>query len=123
MIQSSDDEDITESPEDKKCRIGKVFDVLISPQRRTVLYVLCERSKIDMDELMDEIIASETTDEADCRERLAVALSHVHLPKLEQVGLITHDREADTVELNCIPRRFERYIRFTARDEGRECGS
>ncbi|GKZ12800.1 hypothetical protein HAL_06810 [Haladaptatus sp. T7] len=53
------------------------------------------------------------------RRSVAVALDHIHLPKLQQAGLVTYDRAEKTVELGRIPRQFERYLRFAAEDDHR----
>ncbi len=110
--------------------LDEVFDVLVSPRRRAVLYELYGRSDpIALSDLAIAVSRSElngidtegiTADETVTTDRQVVlALDHVHLPKLQQAGLVEYDRTERTVQLNRIPGQFERYLRFAAEDEQR----
>lgn len=118
--------------------LDEIFDVLVAPRRRAVLYELHGRVEaISLYDLAAAVSVAETMDpgtheekrdgetelpEAGSPERtkdVAIALNHVHLPKLQQLGLIDYDRENRTIELNGIPRQFERYLRSAAEDEHR----
>lgn len=110
--------------------LDEVFDVLVSPRRRAVLYELYGRSDpIALSDLAIAVSRSEpngidteeiTADETVTTDRpVALALDHVHLPKLQQAGLVEYDRTERTVQLNRIPAQFERYLRFAAEDEHR----
>ncbi|MCO8243330.1 MULTISPECIES: helix-turn-helix domain-containing protein [unclassified Haladaptatus] len=110
--------------------LDEVFDVLVSPRRRAVLYELYGRSDpIALSDLAIAVTRSElngidtegiTADETVTTDRQVVlALDHVHLPKLQQAGLVEYDRTERTVQLNRIPGQFERYLLFAAEDEQR----
>jgi DNA-binding transcriptional ArsR family regulator len=67
-----------------------IFDLLSDRRRLRALAHLSRRSgrPVDVDTLVDVVAAAEPT--AD-RESVAISLAHVHLPKLEQAGLIEYD--------------------------------
>ncbi|EFW93417.1 hypothetical protein ZOD2009_06117 [Haladaptatus paucihalophilus DX253] len=127
--------------------LDEIFEVLVAPRRRAVLYELHGRSEpMTLTDLAASVDAVETvvtnetneaevtnetneaevtneTNEAEVtaanRRTVAIALDHIHLPKLQQAGLVTYDRAEKTVELGQIPRQFERYLRFAAEDDHR----
>lgn len=120
--------------------LGEIFEVLVAPRRRAVLYELHGRSEpMTLTDLAASVDAVETvattemngneteaateTNEPEVtaanRRAVAIALDHIHLPKLQQAGLVTYDRTEKTVELDRIPRQFERYLRFAAEDDHR----
>ncbi|ODR81748.1 hypothetical protein BG842_16020 [Haladaptatus sp. W1] len=120
--------------------LDEIFEVLVAPRRRAVLYELHGRSEpmtlTDLAASVDAVEAVTTaetngteteaatgTNEPEVtaanRKSVTVALDHIHLPKLQQAGLVTYDRAEKTVELGRIPRHFERYLRFAAEDDHR----
>jgi len=71
-----------------------LFSVLADANRRFVLSHLAQREASPaLDHLTGAL--AEWNDDLD-REDARIALHHVHLPKLEEAGLLTYD---DTVEL------------------------
>ncbi|WP_231182862.1 hypothetical protein [Haladaptatus sp. DYF46] len=68
------------------------FAVLASSERRQLLHALKEDSAPDTATVSPRAVATNGGD----REQ-ATALHHVHLPRLEDHGLITWDRKTDTV--------------------------
>lgn len=82
---------------------SRFFEALASRRRRTLLAVLldeggpvCERR------LTARVAASERDDPADvpsqaCRDDVRTTFHHAHLPKLQETGLIEHDRDEGTV--------------------------
>ncbi len=108
MVQPSNDAPVV-------LPLDEIFDVLVSSRRRAVLYELHGRSEPMT--LPDLVAAVRAIEAAQSRKQVAVALDHVHLPKLQQAGLVEYDRYEKTVQLNRIPRQFERYLRFAAEDE------
>ncbi|WP_423744273.1 hypothetical protein V5735_15135 (plasmid) [Haladaptatus sp. SPP-AMP-3] len=122
MVKTSETPPVTLS-------LGEIFEVLAAPRRRAVLYELHGRSEpttlTDLAASVDavETVATSETNEAEVtaanRRAVAIALDHIHLPKLQQAELVTYDRAEKTVELDRIPRQFERYLRFAAEDDHR----
>lgn len=100
--------------------LDAIFELLVAQRRREVLYVLYRRpGPITVSELTDEVASVEETPP----ERVATALHHVHLPKLDERGVVNYDAEAGTVRLVDDSNRLYRYLRAAAADEGRFLGS
>ncbi|SIR26621.1 hypothetical protein SAMN05421858_2045 [Haladaptatus litoreus] len=98
--------------------VEDVFEVLTAPERRAVLYVLCRRQKpMAVEELSEDVASVQIGNARDTPERLITSLRHVHLPKLEQFSLVQYDCDSNSVEINRLPLRLKRYLRFTAEDE------
>ncbi|SIR98526.1 hypothetical protein SAMN05421858_4986 [Haladaptatus litoreus] len=68
------------------------FSVLASSERRQLLHALTEDSAPDTVAVSPTTVATNGGD----REH-AITLHHVHLPRLEDHGLITWDQKTDTV--------------------------
>ena len=71
-----------------------VLDVLANPYRRRVLTALLEHNPQDDEDTHlppDVAIADEDV------EQLKVHMTHIHLPKLEDAGLIEWDRDANEI--------------------------
>ena len=78
-----------------------VFDILQSEGRRTVLRRLDDGDgSVPLAELVAAVVARESDAEftPDQHERVAIDLEHVHLPKLEDAGVIEYD-DAGTARL------------------------
>ncbi|SNZ04673.1 hypothetical protein SAMN06269185_0640 [Natronoarchaeum philippinense] len=97
-------DDQTHSPE---LTPGRVFEVLESSRRRHVLSILRQRScELSNAELAATVAVREgdydcpTDVDEDRLRQVQLSLHHVHLPKLESVGLIERSRgDAQTVAL------------------------
>ncbi|WP_265112005.1 DUF7344 domain-containing protein [Halosolutus halophilus] len=82
-----------------------IFDMLSNRRRRQVLYDLNDRPDgvATIDELADTVAAREhgsggtDLDADEHRTQIRTELQHVHLPKLEDAGIIEHDRRSETV--------------------------
>ncbi|UTF52298.1 DUF7344 domain-containing protein [Natronosalvus rutilus] len=78
-----------------------VFELLASRRRRQALYYLSEQSDgvASVDEIADYVHTND--DRSDCsadgRSEIAAGLRHVHLPKLEDAGVVDHDARSQTV--------------------------
>ncbi len=84
--------------------VDAMLDVLGSRQRRHVLSALVDRhAPVALDDLVAAVAARGTeTPGADApdarRDGLRTRFHHVHLPKLDDVGLVEYDHDARTVE-------------------------
>ncbi|MGQ3413287.1 DUF7344 domain-containing protein [Natrinema sp. LN54] len=91
-----------------------VFELLSNSRRRYALYYLNDRPDgvATVENLAENVIALERTidgDEGDTAEPITVAdsaagqtgvrteLQHIHLPKLEDAGILEHDQRSETV--------------------------
>ncbi|WP_266078191.1 DUF7344 domain-containing protein [Haladaptatus caseinilyticus] len=124
MVQTVDERNQcgTSEGQNEIVSLDDVFEVLTSPQRRAILYVLCQYpNPMNVSELGKRVATANCSGgDVVCREQLVTTLHHVHLPKLEQFSLVNYDRETNIVEPNPLPRRLKRCLRFAAEDEMRE---
>ncbi|WP_408958472.1 hypothetical protein [Natrinema sp. 74] len=94
-----------------------VFELLSNSRRRYALYYLNEQSDgvasienltenvLALERTADTTEANETTtlgsdgdrDPAERESEVQTELQHIHLPKLEDAGLLEHDRRSETV--------------------------
>ncbi len=93
------------------------FELLSSALRRDVLAVLRDRrSPIGLDEIAEAVreeaaSASETPSDP---EKTRVALHHVHLPKLDDAGVVSYDPGTKTVT----PERLDAIAPYVTGDRG-----
>lgn len=74
--------------------------LVVDPERRHLLAVLAQ---LDADERTSSLartiaLSMDERDSGDA-EAIHLRIHHVHVPKLEQEGVVTYDEEAATVEL------------------------
>lgn len=76
-----------------------VFDLLSVRRRRYALYHLADQDDgiATFDELVDSIHTREDEGGDDNRLQIQTALQHVHLPRLEDAGILEYDARSDTV--------------------------
>ncbi len=82
-----------------------VFDLLSNQRRRYILYYLNDQqdAAVTVSELVDVVAEHEhrpdgsVSDPDEERDRIKMDIQHVHLPKLEDAGLIEHDQRSETV--------------------------
>ncbi|WP_255167416.1 DUF7344 domain-containing protein [Natrononativus amylolyticus] len=78
-----------------------VFDTLADRRRRYALYYLHDVSDgvATIDDVSSYIVARENSehDPADHRRHVMTALRHVHVPKLEDLGVVEYDSRSETV--------------------------
>ena len=88
--------------ESESAPFDAVFDALADERRRETVSQLVEAGG---EMSVDGLLAAVATDSrgietvADGSGRHAIRFHHVHLPKLEDVGLVEYDHETETVEL------------------------
>ena len=82
----------------------ELFGALAHRRRRLILTVLQAHGRLDVESLADRIAAAERTggDAVPDEEvtRVHVSLFHHHLPKLDEIGLVDLDPDADLVSLS-----------------------
>lgn len=78
-----------------------VFDVLANQRRRFVLYHLHDSTDgiATIDEIAAYVASLEESDAEPAEHRLHVvtSLQHMHLPKLEDAGVVEYDQRSETV--------------------------
>lgn len=78
-----------------------LYRLLADERRRQLLSFLSDRAgePVSVDRLVDEVAENERPDPgpANHRDRVAIDLHHVHLPKLADTGVVEHDPLDGTV--------------------------
>ncbi|WP_207587890.1 DUF7344 domain-containing protein [Halomontanus rarus] len=77
-----------------------VFDLLADQRRRYALYYLYESTDgvATVDEIATHVVSLEDQSQVDDpQSHVITALRHVHLPKLEDAGVLEHDTRSQTV--------------------------
>ena len=79
--------------------IDDALDVLSDSNRRGMMYALTEgeSDQFSYDELVDEMVERGYVDES-ARETFEVSLTHSHLPKMDEKGVINYDQENGYIE-------------------------
>ena len=85
------------------------FEALADERRLAVVAVLqsAERA-LTLSELADRVASMAMV--ALSADRIAVSLDHIHLPLLDDLGIVTYDREAREITFEGLPRACERLI-------------
>ena len=112
--RDGDDETALTAPrtvEPRADELTEIFDLLSGTRRRYVAYYLYETagSAVAVGDVADYVHGIEPGDgsEGNHRERIAVDLHHVQLPKLDECGVADYDRRTRTV----------RYVGWSAFDD------
>ncbi len=94
----------------------EVYDAVKNLRRRYVLYYLNqERRPVELGQLAEQIAAWEnniTMESVSPEQRKSVysALYQTHLPKLENIGIVTYDHESKRVSFTDGAENFELYL-------------
>lgn len=107
---------------DRLSRVDDTFELLSSRHCRYALYCLREHSSIELGELATKVAAREaggTGDEMseEERERLATALHHKHLPKLDGMGIVDYDERSETIRFWGCPDHLKEHLDLAAQLE------
>lgn len=80
--------------------LDTAFDLLSTERRRRTLYCLRDADEpLSVTELAARVAEREAdTVDADHRQRVAIALGQVHLPKLDDAGVVRYDPDDSHVE-------------------------
>lgn len=75
-------------------------ELLAAKHRRSVLQVVtAEMGAFGLHELAREVAANEDDDADESQvEQVAIALHHVHLPKMAELGVLSYDAERHQIE-------------------------
>lgn len=78
--------------------LNDTLQLLSNPQRRDIMYVM-DKSNDDVfeyDDIAEGMIEQNYMREEE-KERFEAQMTHAHLPKMEESGLIEHDKRSETV--------------------------
>lgn len=97
---------------DARDRLDEVLAAIENPRRRDLLYYLDEFDLSNVEELAEWIATRESDappgevpDET--RQRVRIGLTHTHLPKLADVGVIDFDRRSGAIRCQELPSQVE----------------
>lgn len=93
-----------------------IFDILSSARRRYVLYYLRQADDpVDINELARQVAAwendvpvDELTDQQ--RKRVYISLYQSHIPKLDSLGIVDHDKDTGEVTLTQNAKLVDQYL-------------
>lgn len=96
-----------EQGESPKLSDDHLYRALSSKRRRRLLYVLLVEESSDIERIATVLSGWEATDTEtmvtpEDRERIVIELEHVHVPILEDAGLVAYDRERGAVSLEAL---------------------
>lgn len=100
----------------------RFYRALASSHRRRLLYFLLENEASTIDELASvlsgwEITPTGTMQTPKDRAKIRLQLSHNHLPRLAETGLIAYDPDSGTVQLESLHPRVTDIIRQSVEAE------
>lgn len=98
-------------PQTSTLSTDAAFEVLADGYRRAVLsYLAAHESKVELGELADHV---RSVDSLDANGNTATTLHHLHLPKLDEVGVVEYDIDQHTVTPTEKIAALEPYIELT----------
>jgi hypothetical protein len=95
----------------------QALDLISVPRRRTLLYHLKDRTdeEIELDDLVDQVVARERSipvrEPPESRDSVVVSLTHTHLPKLADLGILAYDSDERIVHYHGNP-ALESFVRY-----------
>jgi hypothetical protein len=108
--------------EDECVDVDELYRMLADERRRRVLRHLLEHEETTMRELVDVVVGWQASTGAvvgpEEHERVAISLHHVHLPLLDQSGLLCYDPGTGAVRFGSPPEAVRQLIRLTYWSEG-----
>ena len=106
----------TESARSRAFSEQEVYDAVKNLRRRYVLYYLNRKHRpVELGTLAEQIAAWENNIDVETvtpeqRKSVYSALYQTHLPKLENIGIVTYDRESKRVSFTDGAQNFELYL-------------
>lgn len=99
---------------------AEIHDVLRNDRRRLVLERLRENGGTEtvseLAERIGAIEAGESPPPRNVRQSVYVSLHQTHLPKLDDLGIVTYDADGKTVELDARATDLDAYLNVSAAD-------
>lgn len=100
----------------------RLYRALASTRRRRLLWFLLEEGRCTVEESVNVLLGwaaaeADTMKTPDDRRRLVIGLVHVHLPILEDSGIVSYDRTNGIVELETLDPPVEELIRRSVGSE------
>lgn len=102
--------------------LDEVLRLIATERRRLVLQYLCRRDdEVAVDELVDFVVArtGPTVDARpdELRSRVGGSLQHIHLPMMDDAGIVEYYRDRQTVATTDAIRAVEPYLEISKGDD------
>ena len=95
-----------------------VFQLLTDDRRRYALHYLSQKvGAVPLGELAEQIALWEGDPTRDRYDRVLTGLSHVHLPRLTDAGVVRYDPVRETVELLEAAETVRPFLKLTVQDD------
>lgn len=106
-------------------RIGEFLDALANRRRRYLLYILRNEKRSTLDDIAKRIAAQEQETSSAAGDlqtytNVRINLYHSQLPKLEEAGFVTYDRQDESVRYHCPPEPIGELLDYFASVEWSE---
>ena len=92
---------------------SNLLQIVQNTRRKKVIEVLLElQGKADIREVVRRVAESEGGGESSSKLRKSVYVSivQVHIPKMEEAGLLKYDPQQSVIQLNRLPRELKYYL-------------
>ena len=97
-----------------------IFELLVDRRRRYALHYLVGKvGAVELSDLAGQVALLEGDLSTDRFERVCTGLFHVHIPRLEDAGIVRYDPARETVELTGAADKLEPYLTLAAADDVR----
>lgn len=85
----------------------RLYRALASTRRRRLLYLLLDEEESTVDQIATVLTGWNATESGgmatpDDHEQIFLELLHTHLPVLDKIGMVAHDRESGTVRIGAL---------------------
>lgn len=110
--------DVGSEPGAVRLSDDRLYRALASTRRRRLLWLLLEEGRYPVEEAVSVLLGWDVSSAGGMktpkdRRRLVIELVHVHLPLLEESGIVSYDRKGGFVELEPLDPPVEALIRQT----------
>jgi hypothetical protein len=110
--------EIDEFSIDEDISATTIFDLFSDRRRRYALHYLSGQvGAVELSDLADQVVLWEGDLSSDRFERVCTGLYHVHIPRLEDAGVVRYDATRETVELTGAADKLESYLQLAVADD------
>ena len=95
-----------------------IFEILSDRRRRYALHYLSQKvGAVELGDIAEHVALWEGDTSRDQFERVCTGLFHVHLPRLEDAGVVRYDATRETLELTSAASQLAPYLKLAAADD------
>lgn len=95
--------------------LDRVLEALSRETDRYILYYLTENEAVELDDLVDGLVTSETDQppsavSEELRREICIELHHERLPRLEDLGIVEYDHRTGAVRYRNPPQHLREFL-------------